>query len=504
MKSQALMLSDLIEGLAVEQDRALSEVSQDSRELAVGGLFLARAGAHSHGLDFFADVCARGAVAVLAEPDRRWPLKRIQQLAASSDLPVVPVADLGQRASAIAGAIHANPSAALRVIGITGTNGKTSCALALGHCLSQFADTLVIGTLGIGRPDALQSSGCTTPDAVSLQRHLAEFLDQGGEVVVMEVSSHALDQGRVAAIHYDTAVFTNLSRDHLDYHGDMASYGRAKARLFGFAGLGLAVINADDAFAAELVQGLAPEVRLALYGRVIPPALERRADRLLRLEELVSHGQGLDLQVRVDDQSVQLRSRWLGRFNAENLLAILTVLLEQGVGLERAVELLAEAPPPPGRMEAFGAPGQPLLVVDYAHTPDALEKVLLALRDHCRGTLSCLFGCGGDRDQGKRPQMGAVAERVADRVLLTDDNPRSEDGDAIIRDILAGTLRPSAIRVQRDRAAAIRQVIQEAAADDVVAICGKGHETTQTLGLEVRPFSDRALVAQLLQEERPC
>ncbi|QFY89274.1 UDP-N-acetylmuramoyl-L-alanyl-D-glutamate--2,6-diaminopimelate ligase [Magnetovirga frankeli] len=493
-----LHLSDLLEGLPAERDCPLSGISQDSRELQRGDLFLARSGLHSHGLDFYAAAQAQGVAAILAEPGPRWPLERIQQLAGQSPVPILPLTDLGQRASALAGAFYANPSAALRVIGITGTNGKTSCALALGQCLDQFAATLVIGTLGLGRPGALRPTGYTTPDAIQLQRHLAHFLDQGGEVAVMEVSSHALDQGRVAAIHFDTAVFTNLSRDHLDYHGDMARYGQAKARLFRFAGLGLAVINADDPFAAELVAQLAPEVRLALYGSQIDPNLTQRADLRLEAEQIDTHASGLSIRLRINGQPSRLDSPWLGRFNAANLLAVLAVLLEQGVGEQRALQLLAQTPAPPGRMEAFSAPGQPLLVVDYAHTPDALEQALLALREHCAGQLLCVFGCGGERDRGKRPLMGALAERLADRVMLTDDNPRGEDPQAIIDEILAGVRRPADILIQRDRALAMEQMFRQAGPGDVLAICGKGHEDSQTLNDQTRPFSDRDLAAQLL------
>lgn len=498
--AQPILLSKLLEAVPPEWDRPILAISQDSRDIRPGCLFLARMGLRQHGLDFLNTVLEQGAVAIAAEPAGAWSTEAIDRLARDRQLPILSVPGLGHKASQIAGNFHGHPSRAMRVIGITGTNGKTSCALGLAQALEQLAPAMSIGTLGHGRPGQLVAGSHTTPDALSLQAILAEARAEGIAQVAMEVSSHALDQGRVAALAFDTAVFTNLSRDHLDYHGDMHSYAAAKMRLFQMPGLKAAVINADDVCAQGLVSVLAADIRLVLYGRDIPAALAARAEFCVHLISLESRGSGLCLHLDFNGQRLELDSGWLGTFNASNLMAMLGVLLLEGVAPDRAVALLALVQPPPGRMEAFGGGTRPLVVVDYAHTPDALEQVLTALRPHCPGRLGLVFGCGGDRDRGKRPLMGAIGERLADRVILTNDNPRSEAPAAIIADIQAGMEHPANAEVELDRAAAIRHGLAQLAAGDILAVCGKGHENTQQIGSELRDFSDRLWVSHLLLE----
>ena len=496
---QGRRLSELFDSLPQGLDCMVSDLTQDSRDVTPGCLFLARQGGSVHGLDYFKVVVEKGAEAVAAEPSAEWSAERIAEIRRESGFPLFAVEGLGMKSSAIASAFFGEPSASLYMVGITGTNGKTSCSHAIAQAMMGVQRMAVVGTLGNGEPGALKAATHTTPDAVELQRMLAGFKQQGVESVAMEVSSHALDQGRIEAVRFDTAVFTNLSRDHLDYHGDMESYGTAKKRLFLMPGLKVAIVNGDDPFAGELIDGIREDVRLVVYGQgELSESLIERADRMVKAEMLKTTPDGLNISVRVDGRSGEIQSQWMGRFNASNLLAVLAVLLESEIEIEPALKAVAELKVVGGRMEPFGGGEQPSVVVDYAHTPDALEQVLLALRGHCRGQLICLFGCGGDRDKGKRPLMGKAAEKLADRVIVTDDNPRHEMGDAIVADILTGMTSPDQVEVERDRAKAIAMAIETAEAGDIVAVCGKGHETTQQIGDLVHEFSDRDQVLKRL------
>lgn len=494
-----VMLSELIEGLPTGIDCPVSDVVQDSRKVGPGSLFLARAGGTTHGLSYMEDVLDKGVAAIAAEPSEQWPLEKIEQLAADSAVPVVAVEGLGFKASGIAARFFTDPSEALLMVGITGTNGKTSCSHAMAQAMGSETRAAVIGTLGNGEPSKLQAATHTTPDAVELQRMLSDFSRQGIETVAMEVSSHALDQGRVAAVKFDMAVFTNLSRDHLDYHGDMESYGEAKAKLFQMSGLRVAIINGDDAYAETLVEKIADDVRVVIYGLQQPSdKLLERADSVLIAQQLETTSEGIVMVVRRDGETVELKSRWMGYFNGSNLLAVLAVLLESGMKLSDALQQVSDLPVVGGRMEPFGGGDKPSVVVDYAHTPDALEQVLTALRSHSESRLICVFGCGGGRDRGKRRLMGAVAARLADAVIVTDDNPRYEDGDEIVADILEGMDSTEVVKVERNRAKAIAMGIAEARPGDIVAVCGKGHETTQQVGDLVHEFDDREQVMKQL------
>lgn len=499
-----LTLAALLRGWAEPSpgiDVPLTGLALDSRCLSPGGLFLACSGERAHGLDYLDQALLRQPAAVAFEPDARYAAEQAALLQQRHSLPFLPVEDLRRRAGAIAARFYGDPSVDLEVIGITGTNGKTSCSHFLAQALGE--DWRVIGTLGHGRPGALEETGHTTPDPVGLQQILAGFRDQGAAGAALEVSSHALDQGRADAVRLRTAALTNFSQDHLDYHGDMAAYAAAKKRLFEQPGLEAAVLNLDDPLGRELLEALSVrQPGLALLGYSSAPLTAEMRNRLAgwaAASEIEVRPEGLRLRVATQAGEGELVVPLLGRFNAENLLLALTVLLRHGHDLEDALQRLRGVQTVPGRMEPFSAPGQPLAVVDYAHTPDALEKALRDLRPHCRGRLWCLFGCGGDRDRAKRPLMGAVAEALADRVVLTDDNPRSEDGGAIVEAVLSGMQSPAQHRVERNRGRAIEQTLAAAGPEDLVLIAGKGHETTQQVGDLMTPFSDRQRVGEWLE-----
>lgn len=486
----AAVLQDVIP-VAPERDQPLQGLALDSREIQPGFLFLAVHGHDHHGLQHLADARRRGAIAVAYDPEGA-----VQYLPGLHGLPAFAVRELARQAGPIAARFYAEPSAAQSVIAVTGTNGKTSVSLLSAQTLTQLGKPCgLLGTLGYGVYGDLQTGRHTTPDAVSVQAWLARFRDARVRHVSLEASSHALDQGRLNGVHFRTAVFTNLTRDHLDYHGDMQAYGAAKRRLFEMPGLRHAVINLDDAFGRELAAGLSPDVALIGY------SLEsRRAARgqTLQAAQLQLNAGGTRFDVAGASGSGQVSSRLLGRFNAQNLLAVLGVLLSEDLPFAQALAALHQARTVPGRMECFGGGRQPLVVVDYAHTPDALEKALIAARAHCTGQLWCVFGCGGERDRGKRPQMGALAEKLADHVIVTDDNPRHEDGDAIVAEILDGVTQRRRVSVQRDRARALAEALQAARAGDVVLLAGKGHEQYQIVGDRYLDYSDRDTVRQLL------
>ncbi len=487
----------LLEGIAVpSRDVELQDIELDSRRVTPGAAFLACQGRTTHGLAHVGDAVARGASAVLWEPAAGVEPPRLP-----THVEAVEVAGLRHQAGAIADRFFRTPSAELCVAAFTGTNGKTTSAFLL----AQAADLLgrrgaYLGTLGFGRPGALRDIGLTTPDAVSVHRRLAAARDAGVKSLGMEVSSHALDQERVSGVRFDTAAFTNLTRDHLDYHGTIEAYGDAKAKLFATPGLAHAVINARDSFGRALAARVGAGVELVLYSTSNELWVEPGTG-WIRVPELRATTAGLTLHIESSWGAGTLRSRLIGEFNAENLLAVLGVLLGWNVPLQQALVALAACGAPPGRMEAFGGGAQPLALVDYAHTPDALAKVLDAARAHARGRVFCVFGCGGDRDPGKRPLMGAAAEAHADVVVLTDDNPRSESSRSILEQILSGLRDGDSAHVIADRSEAIHFALTEADAGDVVVIAGKGHEDRQIVAGESRPFSDRQVVLDALGSE---
>jgi UDP-N-acetylmuramoyl-L-alanyl-D-glutamate--2,6-diaminopimelate ligase len=442
------------------QGAMIDRLSSDSRRCAPGVAFLAYPGETSDGRAHIGDALARGAAAVL------WEKKGFDW---RSEWRVAnhPVEGLKHQASALAHEFYGRPSESLWVCGVTGTNGKTSCSQWIAALIEKAA---VIGTLGAGFPGALSAATNTTPDAVEIQFLLKSFLERGAKAVSMEVSSHGLVQGRVSGVRFACALFTNLSHDHLDYHGSMAAYAAAKARLFEMPGLKAAVLNLDDALGIELARRLSGRVHTIGYSL---------SPRDVPVDEAIVAGR------HVDPASLPV----LGRFNVANALGVLGCLVAKGIPVEEGARRLATLPPVPGRMQALGK--RPLVVIDYAHTPDALENVLQALRPVAAargGRLAVVFGAGGDRDPSKRAPMGAIASRLADRVLVTSDNPRSEDPLAIIREIERGI--PGAHEVEADRARAIESVISSSKKDDVVLIAGKGHETYQEIAGRRLHFSD--------------
>jgi UDP-N-acetylmuramoyl-L-alanyl-D-glutamate--2,6-diaminopimelate ligase len=489
------LLSELLAGLAAvpaAHDRMILGLASDSREIQHGECFFAYPGARGHGGAFIEAAIRAGAVAVVVDAGQNGFGDSI------NGVPVIRVPDLGARMGIIAGRFFGDPSRAMQVIGVTGTNGKTSVTHFLAHALSRvegLGPCALAGTLGYGLAGQLTPTANTTPGPIALQRMLAQLRDRRVRSLAMEVSSHGLEQGRVSGTAFDIAVFTNLSRDHLDYHGSMAAYGAAKKRLFHWPGLRAAVLNFDDPLGLEIAAEIPSVVRLlgySLSGKESPHALVRGTD-------LAVTNHGLRMQVETPWGVGLLKSPLLGRFNAYNLLAALAVLLEAGAPLDQALESLSVLPPVPGRLERFGGlSGQPSVVVDYAHTPDALAQALKSVREVCAGTLWCVFGCGGERDAGKRPLMGQAAEANADTIIVTTDNPRGEDPFAIIQTILSGIREQGRVQVEPDRAKAIAAAIRSAREGDVVLVAGKGHETYQEIAGIRHPFSDRDLVRGIL------
>jgi UDP-N-acetylmuramoyl-L-alanyl-D-glutamate--2,6-diaminopimelate ligase len=494
--SAAKNLRQLLAGLAeLPRDVAISDLTQDGRAARPGSAFLAVRGTQEHGLKFAPQAVANGACAVLWEPA---PAAVVPDL--PSDIVVAPVAHLREHASAIADRFFDAPSADLSLVGITGTNGKTTCAYLLAQALEGAGRRAAyMGTIGIGRPGALAASALTTGDAVTVQRTLAELRAGGASDVAMEVSSHALDQSRVAAVRFRTAAFTNLTRDHLDYHGTMDSYGAAKARLFTREHLKSRVINVDDAFGRQLAIDPRGRGRLVVTCRGHQSRV-RNHDGFVRAMHVSLSTQGIELEFDSSWGTGALTCPLVGDFNVDNLLTVIAILLDWDLPLDAVLRTMSRVQAAPGRMETFGGTGAPLAVVDYAHTPDALQKALGAARAHTRGKLIVVFGCGGDRDPGKRAIMGGIAAELADDIVITDDNPRTESPEAIAAGVSAGIPAGKAYRVQLDRARAIREAIEQAREQDVVLIAGKGHEDYQIYGQERRPFSDQKVVAAILGE----
>ena len=471
---------------------ALSGLANDSRKVVAGDVFLAYPGELVDGRDYIADALARGAVAIVYEA--------VDARIDAFPVPAVAVPDLRNLAAALAAAVYGEPSHKLWLAGVTGTNGKTSVSQWLAQCFEHLGGRCaVIGTLGNGYPGALMASPNTTPDALVLQKALAGFVAEGAAACAMEVSSIGIEEGRVDATQFAVAVFTNFTRDHLDYHGSMEAYAAAKARLFAWPGLGAAVINLDDRFGLKLVREINGRIPVIGYSLnvVRVPVDELVLDELLLITQLEMTDAGVSF--RLNDVTVS--APVVGRFNVSNLLAVIGALRAAHVTLADATAACAHLRPPPGRMQTLNAAGKPLVVVDYAHTPDAMEKVLATLREVALargGRLLCLFGCGGDRDAGKRPMMGAVAERCSDRVMLTSDNPRHEDPLHILDEIRDGMQHLP--EIVPDRAEAITRVLGEAAAADVVLIAGKGHEDYQEIKGERFHFSDLEAAAAALDK----
>lgn len=496
-------IAQLLDGVAKVPERLDVEVSDlqfDSRGVRSGDVFFARRGATTDAAKFADDVVAQGASAMVVEGQGAVEIDR-------NGLLRIAVRDVTQAAGIAAHRFFDRPSHAIPVIAITGTNGKTSVADFVAQALRAHRGLPVgvIGTLGahMGPQDAEANIevGLTTPDCITVHRTLAEFRTRGAAAAVMEASSHALDQRRLAEVRVDTAVFTNLSRDHLDYHGDMSRYANAKRKLFCFDALRVAVINAMDPTAGWLQSALTHETDVVDFSL---DDVAESTTSVVKARTLQTTLQGLEIEVRAFDQRAVIRSKMIGRPSAWNLVTAFSVLLCHGLSVDRAAELLSDVVPVIGRMQALGGGSLPMVVVDFAHTPGALMSALQALRELCAGRLWCVFGAGGERDQGKRAMMGEISAHLADVVVITDDNPRSEDGDAIAAQIQSGVVasRISRVQVQRDRASAITDAISQAQPGDLVLVAGKGHEPYQDVGGRRIPFSDLA-VARAALAARP-
>lgn len=463
-------------------DMKFSIITADSRQVKPGALFMAYPGVHNDGRKYIAQAIQAGAAAVIWENrDFAWN--------ADWQVANIGIAGLKDKVGEIAADYYGQPSQKMRMIGVTGTNGKTSVSQWIAQALTAVGiKAAVIGTIGNGFVDAQSEASNTTPDAILLQSMLADYSARGAQAVAMEVSSHGLHQGRVNSVQFDVAILTNLSRDHLDYHGTMEDYAAAKELLFTWPELQVSVINADDAFGQRVADKLRTQNKpLITYGL-------NHGD--VRATDLQLHQHGLTMRVTTPQGEAVVNAPVLGRFNAYNVLAVLSALLALQISLQHAVAAIGKIKPVPGRMQQFGGDGKPLVVVDYAHTPDALEKVLATLREQTTGKLICVFGCGGDRDLGKRPLMGAAAAKYADKVVVTSDNPRSEDPVAIIQQVVSGMRKAALVEV--DRAKAIQQAVQSARSGDIVLVAGKGHEDYQEIAGVRTPFSDVAVVQAAL------
>ncbi|MDH5516682.1 MAG: UDP-N-acetylmuramoyl-L-alanyl-D-glutamate--2,6-diaminopimelate ligase [Gammaproteobacteria bacterium] len=492
----AIKLSALFNGI-VEittcAECSVHAVQTDSRELAAGDLFIALPGVDKHGLDYLNAVLEAGAACIVFDQE---DAKNYQQVlhACEQQIRQVAVEAIADVAGVIISRFYGNPSQQLQIIAVTGTDGKTSVSRFIAQALSAEISTAVIGTTGNGLWGQLTAATHTTPDVLSLHKMIYEMKQAGADCVVMEVSSHGIEQKRIAGVNIDTAILTNVSRDHLDYHGSVENYRAVKKQLFSISEVKNIVLNLDDEVGRELAESLKDEKTIWTYSL---QQAEPVCDKQIYLRDLQVKENGFMASVVTPEGQVELNIPLLGRFNVANVLALLCVLLINKFSLQQAQKKIAELETAPGRMELFDGAEKSKIVVDYAHTPKALELALQALAEHSAGKLWCVFGCGGERDQGKRALMGAVAEKYADVVIVTDDNPRNEDSDHIIEQVLSGFQKRDAAMVIKDRKAAIDYAFLTAANDDVILVAGKGHEEYQLVGNKKIAHSDRGMALRL-------
>jgi len=497
-KDVLTLLAGMVKTPSLINNVDVTSISMDSRRIEQGALFIATATASEQRILHIEQALEQGAKSILIEQALPLNKQEIHCLSIAK-IQAIAVANLVDKVSEIAARFFGHPSLALTIIAITGTNGKTSVSHFIAQCLESSGQVCgVIGTLGIGRLDGLIDTGMTTPDPVSLQAALADFCHQSINTVVIEASSHALEQGRLNSVAVDVAVLTNLSRDHLDYHHDMATYEAAKKRLFDFVSVKTAVINAADDFGQRLISDLAnrDDISVMSYS-------QKRALSTIAAKDIDTSLKGLHFTLISDTKSGQVQSSVLGDFNIDNLLATAGSLLAINLPFDEVIKAISKCRAINGRMQKIGNDKQATVVIDFAHTPDALEKALQSLRHHMQsqGQLWCVFGCGGDRDTGKRPLMGASAEHYADQVVLTADNPRSEDNQAIVTDILSGMNHrenQDKTHVEHDRKHAIAHAISEAKQQDIILIAGKGHEQFQEIAGIKHRFSDMKVVIEAL------
>ena len=481
-----MKVSDLLNS---DSNLNVSGLTLNSNEVVDGSVFIALEGTSHHGLNYAKSAVEKGAIAIFFDSE---DIKLADKILADLNVLKIPVADLAKNLGNIAARFYNEPSHKINVIGITGTNGKTSCSQFLAQSLENCG---VIGTLGWGKFGQLKQTLNTTPDALAVQKMLATLKNDCCGTIAMEVSSHGLAQGRVNGVQFKGAIFTNFSRDHLDYHGTMAAYLETKLKLFHAPQLEFAVINLDDETSDQILAAIPEHVEII---GVTTTGKQSPRSQTLSAENIELNLSGIQFDVFWQNQKYALHVPLIGLFNLENVLCVLAVMLKSGVELEQAAKRLANLKPVNGRMERFGGENnQPLVIIDYAHTPDALEKVLRSLRSHTPGKLTVVFGCGGNRDSGKRSQMGRVAEQFADSVIITDDNPRFESNEEIVKDILGGFFNHEA-NIIHDRANAIRSAIEQATAQDCVLIAGKGHENYQEINGIKFPFNDAECVRQIM------
>ena len=502
IQKNSIGLAALLEGFVDKQaidekfeDIIINGLRLDSRLIKEGYLFLAIKGDSVNGMDFINSAIEKGAVAVLWDANAEVDAIRLNWRNNNSgkEIPIIAVDNLQQVYGDIASRFYNEPSKHIPVCGVTGTNGKTSCADFIAQMMSVETSCGLMGTLGKGVYPDLTETGYTTPDAITCQNWLADIYAVSAKFAVMEVSSHALIQGRVNGIAFNSAVFTNLTRDHLDFHGDMQSYAEAKTKLFKMPGLKNAIINSDDEAGRAIIASLDKNIHCVSYGlnKAYSP------DVLGANVKLDQHG--LSMQVTTPWGDGCIEAPVIGEFNASNLLAVLSVMLVQGIPFNESLQRLKSIKSVAGRMQKFGGDSSPLVIVDFAHTPDALEQALTSLRQHTQNNLWCVFGCGGDRDKGKRALMGRIAEEKADFIVLTNDNPRTEKPELIIKDIQSGIHNEDNVTIEQDRQAAIHFAIKQAKAGDVVLVAGKGHENYQLIGNKKYPFDDAEEVQHQLE-----
>lgn len=473
-----------------DADTDIKRLVLDSRKVAAGDLFIAIKGTALDGRKYIPNAVAQGAKAIIFSAENAADSISFQE-----QVPLIPIHDLANKLGSIAARFYANPAKKMFMIGVTGTNGKTSTTHFIGQMLQALGMPCgVIGTLGSGMFGQLGEAGLTTPDPITLQAILQHMQEQGAKAVAMEVSSHSIDQGRVNGIEYQVGIFTNLTQDHLDYHGDMETYAAVKRRFFAELPTQTLIINADDMRGKQWIHELASKKKVYAYSTNAPCA-----NIPTIYTDLIKLGlHGMSAHVHTPWGEGDLLVPLIGQFNLSNILAVITALCVQGFELSAVLQQLSKLTSVPGRMQTLGGNGKPLAVVDYSHTPDSLEKALQALRAHTEGQLICVFGCGGDRDQGKRPLMAKIAENLADRVIVTNDNPRHEEPAFILQQIMQGFIHPERVFVELDRSKAIANSIQLAKAGDCILIAGKGAERYQQLGDEKIPFDDVEQVRRYL------
>lgn len=499
-QTQIITLSQLLRGVCDSDllpDMEVKGLALDSRQVEPGYVFVALEGHFEHGLAYAEAAISRGAIAVLC--DSQYDQYCQQILAKISARTVcIAIKHLPLKLSQLANVFYGHPSEKLFVSGVTGTDGKTTVSHFIAQSMqSSESPAALIGTLANGLINQLDKSAQTTPDMLALQRMLAQYVDDGATNVSMEVSSHGLDQGRVEGVSFDVAILTNLSRDHLDYHGNIEAYKQAKKKLFISDASKALVLNADDALGQELFQQLSGDKPIWLYG--MHEDRVRKSQMYVYATALETHRDGMKFILHSSQGSAEITTGLIGDFNVYNMLACFCVLLQSGLNFNLAVKRIEKLKTVPGRMEIIAQPDKPAVVIDYAHTPEALSQVLKNIRKHTDGKVICVFGCGGDRDAGKRPIMAQVAEENSDLVILTSDNPRNEDPALIIDEVQQGVRDPLKLIVEADRARAIQQAIKMASADDLILLAGKGHEDYQIIGNKKIPFSDREQALKSLE-----